>query len=176
MSFKGFTLIELLIGAGICLVIISAALSAITDFMHSQNTSQKIYDTMIAADSIYTQLTRDIHNAESATLGSTTLELTSTDINGVPTLITYSLEPIDTAFPNTYIMHRNGEPIHTSKTVIVDDPSNPDDFFFRDSSNGALELPLVHTKMALQHTITQGARTVYETETRISLRRQNRSL
>lgn len=183
MTTKGFTLVEHIIGAGIGLVIIGAALTAITDFMQSQNNSQKIYDTMLAADSIFTQLTQDIHQADFVTTNPNSLEISTFQPDASFTTITYTWEPVSPPQPDRYVIKRNGENIHSSKVMLIDKPLDTQDFYITTSQPDDKKkkdftppIPLVAIKLTIEHASRQGARTIYETLSKISLRNHNISI
>lgn len=162
----------------------AVALRAISDFMANQNTSAKLYDMQVSADTIFLQLTQDIHQADAIDLDLANNMFTLTGASeDDPTNVIYTWEPVSAADPTRLIFRRDGEIVHSRNVVILDLPANDLDFVinpnnpdFKGEKLAAPPLPMLHFTFTLEHTNPQGARAVYEAASNISFRNHHISI
>jgi type II secretory pathway pseudopilin PulG len=178
MKLPGFTLAEIIVATGIGLVIMAVSLRAISDFMANQNNAAKLYNLQIAADTIFVQLTQDIHQADTIDLDLASNMFTLTNgPKATPTKVIYSWEPVTAKDPTHLVLRRDGTILHSPNVSLLDIPGNDLDFVintnnpdFKGEKEAAPTLPMLLFTFTLEHQNPQGARAVYEATSNISFR------
>lgn len=106
---RGFTLFELLISMAVGSLIAMAALVTLTDFLRIRSKAEFSNQLIASSELIFTFLTEDVHNSQSAQLDNEMITLVTFDDE----VITYRRDP------NSNRILRNGNPITAQEIEVA---------------------------------------------------------
>lgn len=179
---SGLTLVELLVSAAIGLVVMASVLAMITDFMRSQNNAKKVEDLLVTSETVFNRITQDARWADEFQVTASPKGFILTRIidehttENIKYELDFSAYPTQPTYADIYrVEGSNRLKLNRTGVVYVDEGG----YFARDYYQASMrpdrfdpnyKPKLIELKLTLLHTNPQGARTVHESSTKISLR------